>query len=225
MTLDEIAFERACLKFMESVYVERFRLLRKNKDYKALPPCMKSSRFIESLEMIDELPLQDIRVQMLTITPRHSALDSWKPLEMLIDFITSRKNLLISPEWCYEQKSENKDNPYGYHVHIAFYSSQRQSEIIRRVFADLKKVFDDPEENWIDINTNSPVAYNYVHGQKKLEKENKLKVDEIIRKKYNLDTVYKKEKEWFTRKELSPDMETLVSQEPQQLKLPLRHSI
>lgn len=225
--LEAIAYERACLKFMESIHVERFRQIRSRKEYQLLPTCMKQPRFLDALAQLDEITLEDVKPQMLTITPRDGICLNWSLLIQLVEKITSFKNLLQHPEWCYEQRSEDLNNPRGFHVHIAFHSKQCKADIIRRVNAQVKKIFKDPEDNWVQVNPYSPQAYSYVHGNKIKEKESKLLADELIRKKYNLDKVYKKEEEWFTKKEHSvATLEDRSSSQAEASQKPLpRHSM
>lgn len=192
MTLEDIAYERAMLKFMESKFVEHFRLIDKKKEFHRFPSQLKGNRFLTVLEEVHEMNLENVKRQMLTINPPDSVKD-WNGLKRLVELVVKRRNLLIDPLWCFEQRSEDPNNPHGFHVHIAFSSAQRKSEIIRRVFTDLEKVFDEPKRQWIDINDNSPNAYDYIKGEKISEKQKKLEVDRLIRKKYFLDEYYKNE--------------------------------
>lgn len=196
MSLREIAYERAQIKFMESCYIEHFRLCRKHKDWNKLPGSMQGDTFRELLHDIELYTSKNMqKFNMLTISPRDGILHDWTPLKRVVEMIVSRTNLLIEPMWCFEQRSEAVLAPSGFHVHIAYKSKQSRSEVIRRVFSDLGKVFDEPEKNWIHVNIDSPKAYEYIQGDKISEKEAKIIVDKDCRKRYNLKDYYELENE------------------------------
>lgn len=191
MSLREIAYERAQIRFMEQCYIEHFRLCRKNGDMHKLPGSMQDDTFQAMLKDIDNYnSLQLRKNNMLTISPREGVCNDWKPLVRLMELLVKRKNLLLAPTWCYEQRSTDLLNPHGFHVHVAYQSCQSKSEVIRRVYADLQKVFDDSEKNWIHVNVDSPKAYEYVKGDKIAEKEGKIKVDEAHRRRHGLKDYY-----------------------------------
>lgn len=121
----------------------------------------------------------EVKIISITINPPPGV--TWDDLEQVCEKIKSKKNFLLDVEYVLEQRSEDPENPYGYHCHIAAKPLKNKKEIINRCYSAYQFYNLPGGKQVIDVNMNSPKAYAYIAGNKDASKVAKTKVDELLR--------------------------------------------
>lgn len=167
----------------------------------------KYSEFCEIVDMWYETPLVMIK-QMYKLVQGSNATQS-RPLEYFITISFDDKKIdpknipkymegVIKKKWvesyiyCIEQRSEEEDVYYGYHVHILIKPNKKiaKSDVIREIYSTLKKYMEG--QNYIDVQkvNHRQNIINYMKGEKNEMKLEKSKNDKPFRQKNNLEDIY-----------------------------------
>lgn len=171
---------KAKVSATQDIYKKYYRLCLEQD--MPLPVEMKELRKVYLLvEELSKKRTEDIKIYMLTINPLDDPY--WEQLEKIVPKLLSYKNFLIDAEVQYEQRSEDENNPYGFHVHIACKLGRSTKNTIDTVFSTVRKYLPGILRSSIDLRL-SKNAYEYVKGNKGDDSKNrKMEVDEIIRQK------------------------------------------
>lgn len=131
----------------------------------------------------------------LTINPNPEGLS-------IPDFVSSMKDLSAFEcfqtfEFCFEQRSTDASNFYGFHVHALFKRIDAQSKCKQRIIRKMEKYVGNKLHIHLVWIPDSQVAVkrNYMSGHKKDTEKDPLKtakseVDKIFRKENNLESLY-----------------------------------
>jgi len=139
-----------------------------------------------------------VKTWMLTLNPPMES--GWSNLQKVVEKLLEYKDFLIDPEVQYEQRSEDVDKPYGWHVHIACKLGRSHKNTIDTVFRAMEKIISSSTRQSVDLRRSNK-AYDYVKGKKDDDSKNaKMEVDKVLResllglpkKKKNLVIEYNK---------------------------------
>lgn len=128
---------------------------------------------------------------LITINPPKDSDIEWPSLLNTYKKICAYKEVLHNPKMVLEQRSEDPNNPYGWHMHIATENAYglSKSQMITRCLLGLKNITGLTNRNIIDVSW-TPTAYEYVAGEKTDDKKLKLNCDKLIRENLKYLDVY-----------------------------------
>lgn len=138
----------------------------------------------------EHIPL-DTKKWLITISPNPKSEVSWVMLIKTFEKLCGYKGILHEPTMVLEQRSEDVNNPYGYHMHIATANSNGlcASALITRCQQAVKNTLGIIDRTVVDVKWRQN-AYEYVAGEKSPDKEKKMEVDRLLRKDKNLEDLY-----------------------------------
>lgn len=180
---------RAKVDIVRQVYKKYYQLcLDENLP---LPPELKELRKVYNDNVRLSNARIDAKIYMLTLNPPDEV--DWESLSSCVEHLVNFKGMLIDPQIEYEQRSEDVDNPHGFHVHIACKLGRSTRNVIDTVARTLQRYCPNSTRNSVDLRL-SRNAYSYVDGDKgDPSKIPKMSVDQKLREKYSLFRVYKKD--------------------------------
>ena len=137
-SLQDVARLDALYHVVRENYIKYFRRQLQRKDYRE--EIFLTGDFPEILQYIsDATPTDFEKGFLITINPPDSCEDE---LHSLLKLISGYKDFLGPySEWSLEQRSDDPEEPYGYHIHIAmqnFYGKPR-SQVLTRSQNALKR--------------------------------------------------------------------------------------
>lgn len=109
--------------------------------------------------------------------------------------------------YCLEQRSQDDQEPYGWHIHVLGTFCVPKSIIIQKTYKSFKRFVVAP--NYIDVRSSTDDRINYIKGQKSQGKMPKVLKDRILRHSLNIP-------DWLEKKSndiVSQEIDGSVSQE------------
>lgn len=134
---------------MRETYRDYFR--RKIKDGTLDEMCFQEGDFPEVVASLNSPKVADTdKWYLVTINPASD--DVSIPAQVCARIFTY-KNFVTSYQWSLEQRSDDPDNPFGYHAHIAFPNlfGLPKSQIITRCYNALKKIDPSSSRNSVHV--------------------------------------------------------------------------
>lgn len=181
----EEATHRAKVQLIQSELVKNYRFKLQDETLRSQLPADLQHLirvYEQNKQLSQSRDSEVIKEYLLTINPPDNY--NWVSLKPLVTKLLSYRDFLIDPLISWEQRSENVDNPYGWHVHIACKLGRSSTNTIDTVYKQVHKFLgSDCNRACIDLKK-TPNAYEYVSGSKRDEdgsKTNKMKVDKIQR--------------------------------------------
>lgn len=203
MSIRQRGIEKAQIETIAKYYKAYYSLAIENGNSELLPPDMKELiKLHNDTKLLEKDRENDnVKVWMLTINPPNPY--DWSHLIQVVDKILTFKNVIIDPEVQLEQRSDDEEFPFGYHVHIACKIGKSSKGVIDDCYRALSKFCPNATRNCIDLKR-SPKAYEYIAGDKVPEKMLKVRVDQILRNNFFANVI---KPEWLTKMDCSQDMQ------------------
>lgn len=114
----------------------------------------------------------------------------WDTYTQIFDRLCSYKNLITDVQAVLEQRSDNPEEPYGYHMHVLVTPLKNKAEILKRSHAAaqfiLKKLGTQCNLSSVDVKAIPREAGEaYIAGEKATEAKNaKVEVDRMLREQF-----------------------------------------
>lgn len=186
-TLYDECMDRALKNVITRMMERSIRREFSEGNYERISHCFRTMKFVQ-----DELGLCIKQYWSITINPKY---DNLELLRKFMNQLVNRNSIISKCVYSFEQRSEEKDDYIGIHVHmLAKCTSTSKAQIIQKItqVSNAKQFRDMFEKNSFHVKKCDVSYLDYILGTKTDDKIKKVKNDQLFRQKYDLNSWYVK---------------------------------